>query len=614
MRFTCPANFDLHCIYIQGHNPYSQAGDCDVYIHADNNGNPGALLGGPYNIPGPFVSYVFSDAEVNPPTGLSFNEGDDFHVIYGPAPGGPNSPGNGWYLWLDGDGNTNSRSGMSASQAGPWDRTLPGDLMVRAGGSLESFLDIACVSTFTDPDEWFMEEGTVIDVKAEVENAGTNPIPDYDIDWTIRNEAGTTVWTASGSYGALAVGSTATQTASTTFTPPAAGYYFIEAEATATGDANNENDIFEMELGIGDIDFDWMKFDDGSMESVISFQPGNGWGQRFDPVTYPAQVDSIMVGLGAASTVTNIGIWHFDPVLSEFDELWSFTGAVVQDWNTFSFAADEVVIYDGGFVVTYMYQTDCPMQKDDNAPIAAANTNMPWTATQVGSGGWYEETSGDWAFRLFASPSSSIPPDPILATNTDTLDFGTVTINQPADLSFWVRNAGGGDPLTVTNILAQQFSANYNISPTSFTLPQNDSTEVTVTFTPTAEQSYNTRLGILNNSAVNPYLLTVEGSGTTVSVHDPDHEVLPDQFSLAQNYPNPFNPSTEIRFALPVGSMVKLTVFNTLGQEVATLTNAHYPAGHHAVQWDAGSVPSGIYFYRMEAGNFTDMNKMVLTK
>lgn len=613
VKFTCPANFDLHCIYVKAYNPYGNSSGCGVYIHADNNGQPGTLLGGPYNISGPMPHTQFTDAEVNPPTGLSFNEGDNFHVIYGPAPGGPPSSPYGWYLYLDNDGNTGSRSGISSSQSGPWDRTIPGDLRVRAGGELETYLDLACISTFTDPDQWFMEEGTVTDINAEVENVGTEIIPDYNIVYTIRNEGGGTVYTVTESYGSLAVGASAIQTAATTFTAPAAGYYFIEAEATATGDANNDNDIAEMEMGVGDIDFDWMKYDDGTMENAISSSSGGGFGQRFDPVSYPAQVDSIMVGLNADATTTDISIWHFDPITSVATFMWSYTGAVVEGWNSFGFSADEVVIYNGGFVVIYMYQTGCSMLKDDTPPIAAGNTHMPWTATHVEGTTWYEQNSGDWAFRLLASPSSSVPPDPVIETSIDVIDFGYVPPGQSADISFWVRNVGGGDDLIVSGILLGGHSNVYSVSPIGFTLPQNDSAEVTVTFEPLQPLWYHTYLGIINNSAVQTYIMQLLGEGT-LDVNDPENQVIPDQFSLAQNYPNPFNPTTDIQFALPVGSNVKLTVFNTLGQEVTTLTNEHYPAGHHVVQWDAGDVPSGIYFYRLETANFNDMKKMILIK
>jgi hypothetical protein len=94
---------------------------------------------------------------------------------------------------------------------------------------------------------------------------------------------------------------------------------------------------------------------------------------------------------------------------------------------------------------------------------------------------------------------------------------------------------------------------------------------------------------------------------------------IPVEFRLAQNYPNPFNPTTNINFDLPQASPVSLKIFNTLGQQVATLVNEIKGAGYHSVIWngrnDANQVlPSGVYIYRIEAGEFVCTNKMVLVK
>ncbi len=90
--------------------------------------------------------------------------------------------------------------------------------------------------------------------------------------------------------------------------------------------------------------------------------------------------------------------------------------------------------------------------------------------------------------------------------------------------------------------------------------------------------------------------------------------VIPKVFKLYQAYPNPFNPSSTIKFDIPNNSDVKMVLYNTLGQEVATLINANYGAGSYSITWDAANFPSGVYFYKITAGNFTDIHKMVLIK
>jgi hypothetical protein len=95
--------------------------------------------------------------------------------------------------------------------------------------------------------------------------------------------------------------------------------------------------------------------------------------------------------------------------------------------------------------------------------------------------------------------------------------------------------------------------------------------------------------------------------------------LTPVQFSLSQNHPNPFNPETEISYSLPQDCRVKLIIFNLMGQKVRDLVDEYQTAGHKTVHWDgkdhAGNeVASGIYFYRLQAGNHDKVRKMILTK
>ena len=89
---------------------------------------------------------------------------------------------------------------------------------------------------------------------------------------------------------------------------------------------------------------------------------------------------------------------------------------------------------------------------------------------------------------------------------------------------------------------------------------------------------------------------------------------IPASFNLFQNYPNPFNPTTTIKYSLPEVSKVSLTLFNLLGEEVTTLVNEEKLAGNYTVEFDATNLPSGVYFYKIQAGSFIETKKMILLK
>ncbi|MCX6120305.1 MAG: FG-GAP-like repeat-containing protein [Ignavibacteriales bacterium] len=89
---------------------------------------------------------------------------------------------------------------------------------------------------------------------------------------------------------------------------------------------------------------------------------------------------------------------------------------------------------------------------------------------------------------------------------------------------------------------------------------------------------------------------------------------VPTVFSLEQNYPNPFNPTTVIGYQLPKSSYVNLKIYNLLGCEIATLVNEQKSAGTYIYQWNAANRPSGLYFYRLQAGSFSETKKLILLK
>ena len=132
-------------------------------------------------------------------------------------------------------------------------------------------------------------------------------------------------------------------------------------------------------------------------------------------------------------------------------------------------------------------------------------------------------------------------------------------------------------------------------------------TDVALVVTGDLYASGTLKMPLMSNAA------TVSITVDPISRTDVDREI-PFQYALSQNYPNPFNPVTTIEFSVPTAEMVNLRVFDTLGREVATLVDGIQSPGIHAIQFDAGHLPSGMYIYRLEAAGFSEVKRLILLK
>ncbi len=93
-----------------------------------------------------------------------------------------------------------------------------------------------------------------------------------------------------------------------------------------------------------------------------------------------------------------------------------------------------------------------------------------------------------------------------------------------------------------------------------------------------------------------------------------DHKISSVDFKLEQNYPNPFNPSTKIRFSIPSEAKTSLIVYDILGKEITVLLNRDLSIGDYEVEFNGANLPSGIYFYKLTSGKYTEIRKMLLVK
>ena len=122
-------------------------------------------------------------------------------------------------------------------------------------------------------------------------------------------------------------------------------------------------------------------------------------------------------------------------------------------------------------------------------------------------------------------------------------------------------------------------------------------------------------LKIINNNlyCVNNYTLLSRPLFGLVSVEE-NSDNIPINYKLNQNYPNPFNPSTTISFSIPAKEFVTLKIYDALGKEIATLVNEEIQPGTYQKEWSAGDLSSGVYFYRLQAGNYCETKKLLLLK
>jgi hypothetical protein len=137
--------------------------------------------------------------------------------------------------------------------------------------------------------------------------------------------------------------------------------------------------------------------------------------------------------------------------------------------------------------------------------------------------------------------------------------------------------------------------------------------------TSSANNTHTVNIGLTDTNQVVAYYTTRPFStnfpfGTVTSLGNNEQTPV---YYMSQNYPNPFNPTTIIKYSIAKPGMVKIKVYDVLGKEIATLVNGNKLAGNHQVEFDAEfykNLSSGIYFYKIEAGEFTDIKKMMLVK
>ena len=228
----------------------------------------------------------------------------------------------------------------------------------------------------------------------------------------------------------------------------------------------------------------------------------------------------------------------------------------------------------------------------------------------------YADSIKPWGVAI-NGPGIDVPP---VYPITDWADWNSLLVADTNHRKMWDDGTHGGDAVAGDTIYSQQFT-------------------YTVANAIGAVTKYGIRGGDNEGGYGNNHLDNIDDSGPTTTVvaqwgsidpvkynhwnydtHSPiltlvtSRPCVPEVFALQQNYPNPFNPTTKIAFSIPSQMKVEMVVYNILGQKVATLVNETLSAGGHEVPFDASRLASGMYLYRITAGQFTSVKKMLLLK
>lgn len=199
-------------------------------------------------------------------------------------------------------------------------------------------------------------------------------------------------------------------------------------------------------------------------------------------------------------------------------------------------------------------------------------------------------------------------PAPSIAVTPATIDFGEVKKDSSAKIIFTIKNSSLSF-LNIDSLYTKTGVFSVTPHPALSILRHNDSVQVTVMFTPDSAGQFRDTLSIANTSPVNPVAVPLRGAGTPITgVRDP-HDGKPGEYALFQNYPNPFNPSTVFTYTLPMDSHVRVSIFNTLGQEIAKIVDGLQNAGYKEILWSPANAASGLYFYRLDATSTSDPTK-----
>jgi len=209
---------------------------------------------------------------------------------------------------------------------------------------------------------------------------------------------------------------------------------------------------------------------------------------------------------------------------------------------------------------------------------------------------------------------------PIISVDQQSLSFGDVVVGSTSTKSFTVSGQNLADNITITApagffISTSKGEQTSEKTKNTIVIPHINgivpATAISLTFAPVLIQSYNGNVVCSSNNAATKYIV-VTGNG--VSSNSISGNLLPTVTEIQQNYPNPFNPQTTINYSIKDEVPVSINVYTYTGQLVKTLVNGTQKAGYYSVTWNAAGLASGLYFYKMQAGDYQMIKRAMVIK
>lgn len=405
--------------------------------------------------------------------------------------------------------------------------------------------------------------GDTVTVVVVVKNFGTSMQSGFPVSYRINNEP-----VVSETFNEnLPAGETAMKAFSTLWIPAAEGTYNITAWTALAGDQNPTNDVGPTLSAVVQSSDRTIVF----TEDFETYPPGSLIGATECPWVQLSSgrncnVSPYWVHGGAQNFQINSFMYNTEIDYVKFDLTYKPAMLSVSLWYT----PDGYYVYEdfAEFGLSFVHSK---FEMDAIAGFKGSSHDL-----------WYQADGMSEAVNAF-----------------NELEFG----RGPASM-------GQGTPKH--NFLRAEFDFNNNVVRLYAGMNNNPSLRSTLPFDGTLDCNALYLAGGLNETYIDD--ITIEAIGVAVGVDESDLTGFSENYSLAQNYPNPFNPTTTIEFALPRACEVTLKIYNILGAEVATLVSETLPAGNHKRLWEAEDLSSGVYFYRLQTGDYVTTRKLILVR